>query len=116
MTFSGNLIDHIVIDEQYVTTLILVRDRICEKKGKTVDILDCEKQVNGAVRLCMNGIDWTKEKDATGVILRAMFKAFADYCRRNGLKYEWSIGKPDPEHGYTYSSCSFRVVGIAGED
>ena len=86
------------------------------KAKKTVDILDCEKQVDRAVRECMNGIDWTKEKDATGAVLRAMFKAFADYCRRNGMKYEWSIGKPDPVHGYSYSSCSFRIVGIAGED
>lgn len=116
MSFSGNLIDHVIIDEQYVNTYLEVRDRLSAKEKKIIDMTECEAGVDKAVRECMNGIDWTKEKDATGVVLRAMFRAFADYCRRNGMKYEWSIGKPDPKHGYPCSSCSFRIVGIAGED
>lgn len=115
MTFSEKFIDHVIIDEQFINAYITIRDHLCLKEKKTVDILDCEKQVDTAIRDCMNHIDWLKEKDATGVILRAMFKAFADYSRKHGLKYEWSIGKPT-EEGYTYSSCHFRIVGIVGED
>ena len=50
MTFSEKFIDHVIIDEQFINAYITIRDHLCLKEKKTVDILDCEKQVDTAIR------------------------------------------------------------------